>query len=564
MQQRNYGTIGQNEDIIEYINPIKQSQVYEATHKGDGSRVPFMYRSFISFSYGGKSIEDFGLLAITENNAIQRQLYADFSDNITESSVLNGQKYWSTHYNKNSLSLILFTDGITEKQLNEFKVWFKPGEYKELILAETPNRAILARISEPPRYSILPFEGHETVKMAGNDYNILTTLYKGRIDVSFVMDDPFWYSLTNIFSKGVFSNGNMTYYDSWSGPNGEVAPFDSLDAMKIIREDGVPTGVMLANVNNLDTTITQGEESISLQDTDSFLLLGDANTIGVLNDSSVIGSQIGYSAIDKGHIAYYLISTNSTGVNIPQTIDLNNPHCQYFYYAGTAPCAPKIKFDLVPSFSDVNAEENFGYLISPYNSYCPFNEELTYNTIYLEGVKRKGFRFTTPSILTAYNQAIKIFKEKWDNTNLVDLRALLRDNVKHYVVRAYAIAITNIPNCTKSIAILKMLEMFKDPGTNTYLPIKFMIDCKKGEMLATIKYKTSPTSTTFSTIEENVGDMVKSSYLTIEEKNYFDENGYIAKWSDQSEITKQYSHRIYHDIPNGLSNFSMEYKYLYL
>ena len=39
---------------------IKHTQVYTATHNGEGasSRLPFMNRSFISFSFGGKYIED--------------------------------------------------------------------------------------------------------------------------------------------------------------------------------------------------------------------------------------------------------------------------------------------------------------------------------------------------------------------------------------------------------------------------------------------------------------------------------------------------------------------------
>ena len=43
------------------------TQVYKATHYevGDQSRrLPFRNRSFISFSYGGKVIEDFGLIAL--------------------------------------------------------------------------------------------------------------------------------------------------------------------------------------------------------------------------------------------------------------------------------------------------------------------------------------------------------------------------------------------------------------------------------------------------------------------------------------------------------------------
>jgi len=74
-----------------------------------------MKRSFISFTYGGKNIEDFGLIAITENNSMERDLYAEFNDLTTDSDVLDGQFYWSSHYKSNTLDLALFTDEITER-----------------------------------------------------------------------------------------------------------------------------------------------------------------------------------------------------------------------------------------------------------------------------------------------------------------------------------------------------------------------------------------------------------------------------------------------------------------
>ena len=47
----------------------KHTQVYDVTHDG-ADYLPYMSRSFISFSYGGKNIEYFNLIAIIENNAL--------------------------------------------------------------------------------------------------------------------------------------------------------------------------------------------------------------------------------------------------------------------------------------------------------------------------------------------------------------------------------------------------------------------------------------------------------------------------------------------------------------
>lgn len=567
---RNIGVIKRNNGTLiterAEINFSPMSQVYQATHDGQDYK-PYLYRSFISFSYGGRNIEDFNLLCITENNAIQRSMYAPFKDNVTESDIIDGRKYWSTHFEGNELSLILFTDGVTEKQLNDFKKWFSPGKYQELVLAEAPNRAILARVSESPKYSIIPFEGKENVKVAGQEYSIFTTMYKGRIDITFTMDEPFWYARTNILQKGTYTSGRVTYQDAWMDANQKlVSPFDSIDALKIIREDGIPVGVMLSNVNNLNSSTVINGESVQFKDTDSFLMLGTKELIGVLHNSDEYGSLIGSSQIDLGHVAYYIAAnTNREGVSLPQA-NLDNPaSCQYFYYAGTAPTYPIINFTLTPKVDTNTSSLTYGYILSPFNSFSNYNN-LKYNSIVLEGKKKKVFKFTTPNFLTSYNQAIKIFKEKGDltQTSLVDLRALLRDGINHYLVRAYAISITNQNSYSQNMAIQTMIRMIKDVSNDTFKPITFQIDCKNGQVIATIQYHSAINSSSFSTVVENAGDMVRSSYLIIDEQNYFNSDGYIAKWEDSNDITKSYSHRVYTDVIDGLSNFSMEYKYMYL
>jgi len=116
-----------------------------------------------------------------------------------------GQFYWGTYFHTNSLNFTLVSDGITQRELDDFKKWFRAGSIRELILAEHPNRAILARIANPPRLNLLPFE--EKVKVpflvGGNvdgeeaseiTYETSTTLYRGEIELEFVMDEPFWYA----------------------------------------------------------------------------------------------------------------------------------------------------------------------------------------------------------------------------------------------------------------------------------------------------------------------------------------------------------------------------------
>ena len=67
------------DDRAAYVDTNRYSQVYHATHKGE-LRLPFMNRSFISFSFGGKNIEDFNLIATIDNNRLNRSGSAEFED----------------------------------------------------------------------------------------------------------------------------------------------------------------------------------------------------------------------------------------------------------------------------------------------------------------------------------------------------------------------------------------------------------------------------------------------------------------------------------------------------
>ena len=359
---------------------------------------------------------------------MQRKLYADFNDNITESNVWDGQIYWSTHFNANSISFTLFTDGITDYQLNEFKHYFQPGRVEELSLSENPNRVIGARISEPPEYNILPFEQRITTMIAGNGYETSTTMYKGSISIKFVMDDPFWYSKIAILDKlkpdGTYDSGK------WVDANGRDSRILSdEDAIKIIAEDGVPMSMMLGHLTS--------EEPI----TNSPILFGTDSVFEIDLSMNETGSRVGGAAVDSGHVAYVLIGVD---LDIPTPSIINNDENVedtvntpgHFYYAGTAPCAPILRFSLTPTVSD-------GYIVSPGNSYGSSTEN-PFSTIIIQSTTKKRFTFTTPGIYTGYNQAIEVFK----NSELIgaaweEVRVALRDKVKHWAPRAYAIAVVN-------------------------------------------------------------------------------------------------------------------------
>jgi hypothetical protein len=63
-------------------------------------------------------------------------------------------------------------------------------------------------------------------------------------------------------------------------------------------------------------------------------------------------------------------------------------------------------------------------------------------------------------------------------------------------------------------------------------------------------------------VREDVGDMVKSEYLTLEDRNYPSKDGYILPYNEENEITQSYTYKITSDM--ALSNFTLEYDYMYI
>jgi len=60
------------------------------------------------------------------------------------------------------------SDDLDQRQLDRFLHWFRGGITRELVLAEHPNRAIMARISAPPQLdNLIPFEKKIQVQVGG-------------------------------------------------------------------------------------------------------------------------------------------------------------------------------------------------------------------------------------------------------------------------------------------------------------------------------------------------------------------------------------------------------------
>lgn len=583
---RDYGAIGDNFPSNTF-NTTYRGQVFQATHTGDGlHRLPFMYRSFISFSFGGRNIEDFDLIATFGNDRLNRAGSAEFEDRVSTYDILNGQQYWNTHYQANSLEFQLSTDGIDQKKLEDFLYWFRAGDTKELILAEHPNRAILARLAEAPQLNLLPFEQEVEIKISGDSYTTKTTLYKGDIQIKFIMDSPHWYAKDNILG---IKDGDR-YIDYWLDANGyQISIFSSQDALKILYEDGIPLGTMIQKdmlLGNGAFAVVEGHINQKIwslnidkdndENWENGVPIGEGARIdGIVtqemkDEDGDIKSAIGTYF---GKISGAIINSSGDGIVSLPPHDESNPNtCGYFYYSGTAPAPTVIRFTMTPTI------DSDGYITSPRNK----KTDPQYDTITIESINKQELQLTTPNIYTSFNKVIEIFDTYFDGHNSwEDIRAIIREEVRHAPTREWAIKVIDnaqgnsannvVASATISTLKTNMAYFLKTSGGEIQ-PATFSFNSESGEAIGQFKYRTvsNSASSDFSayqastisiTKEEDVGDMLRSNYIILRDRNMPTEDGFVTDWTSEN---KEYSHRIYHNMSGSISNVSILYKNMYL
>ena len=643
------------------------TQVHRITHNGE-SYLPFMNRSFISFSFGERNIEDWNLIATFNDSGLQKKGYSSFEDIVSEYDILDGQLYWGTRHTANELSFTLATDGLQQKELDDFLHWFMPGKIRELILAEHPNRVIDARIKEPPDLELIPFEEATQIMIGGYPYKTSTTKYKGTINITFVMDQPFWHSKVNIFG---YSDDSGIYHDTWIDANGqEISVYDDPDALKVALEDGIPISSMLsvslllgnntfANLNSdlnaiiamnrASITLTKNIEdnSLQLQSTDTieerdegttFLFSASGNSISenmkwrAIAFSRLAASDVNNQIVkdDDGDIIYqkllaisaaldslvstptytytyvaddvnprsliatvesdvYISGAKIAGASMSKDTGLevlNAGQYGYFYYAGTAPAKPKLTFTIAPTMANY-------YINCPANKYT---NEVGYNTITIESVSKQEFKFTTPNLYTSYNQVIDIFNTIESGNSWESIREKIRANVNNQYVRTWANKVidsidapdtgTGIINGSVSNTLKRRMSyMLKSKGENEeILKTKFVFDSETGTAVGYFGCRTYSGTAFPGTTDEwwrdsagdihlhdnsnalilDVGDMVRSDYIIIKDRNYPDDQGHIVAWEANRPDTYKYSHSIKHDVQQGIFNIFIEYQNMYL
>jgi len=534
-----------------WSNEIKRGQVYLATHDGEGNPLSVSRKSFISFSWGGRAIEEFDLIAVTGGDRLQRSLMAPFEDTTSEYEVLDGQYYWRSHYKPYTINFTLATDGVLERTLQDFRNYFIPGKIRKLVLAEAPNRVGYARVSTAPTFSLLPFEEQVNKTIGGKEYKSSTTMWRGEVSLSFILDEPFWYAENTILD---FNNSNNLQED---------------DLVKIYIEDGVPFVDMFKTscLIGENKKVTYSEEQIELK------------------PQTVINSVDDYSA------AISNLSANNPIISSESSLRL--------YYPGTAPAKPILTFALLPTFNDD------GYIDFPKNSYVADEDEVPHNYI---KVGNNIFTFTTPNILTSYNQTLSMIDDYQVGDSIIDIENGLRGSISDYYMRGWACGVckkfkeqsggTYVDNTTSQIKegfheeFKKELKKIFLPPTqapensedqthgetdttteqsNEILPFYFTFDSSNGNSKvyfyinkfrnpsvkslaeAAENNEEAATETVGEYENENAGDMVRSNYLLIEDRTLPNSSDTITD-DECLEITTD----------ANLLDFGINYEYTYL
>jgi hypothetical protein len=167
--------------------------------------------------------------------------------------------------------------------------------------------------------------------------------------------------------------------------------------------------------------------------------------------------------------------------------------------------------------------------------------------------------------------------------SLVDIRIAIRDGVNHYAARAWAIGVIDGIEAHPAIKLSSLdmqtacnwMKYFITDNSGEEVSSDFSFDSKTGQAIGTMHYRTMSGTPTYREDffksrgglelerKEDVGDMVKSKYLILKERNFPNDDGEIVAWED-SATGRFNSHIIVANFTKPLTNFKVFFKNMYL
>ena len=246
-------------------------------------------KEYIDFSFAGRHISEFGLVAVTSGDRYQFAGSPEFEDETSNVNGVWGQYYWGTNYKTKTYSYSLATDGMTERQFEDFKRHFRPGHYGQFYEDAWFGRYCYVRIKTVIDFTFIPFQ--EEAKVAGVSFP--SRIYKGECKIQFIQDRPFMYSfyqvldgkiadLTNMNDNGqaavrMMYHNNIPARDSWT-KNIKCAT-GSWFSLPVIKKS---TNIIKDENNNIiDVIIEEQEQS------DNSIIYSSVSQIPYYNPSTI-------------------------------------------------------------------------------------------------------------------------------------------------------------------------------------------------------------------------------------------------------------------------------------
>lgn len=176
---------------------------------------------FAGFTFNGIHTSQLGLYSVSNGDRYDRNLSPSWNLQTGSNGGRHGVSYFGYQYTQQVVNITLSTDSVTEEEYRQIKNWLS-SDISPLIFDERPYIQYYARVSTQPTFSFMVFD--EEVNDVSNFYNaeyldVATKnevlieqgtgrIYKGDIVFSFIIYEPFGYSVKKFLNEYTDSNKN--------------------------------------------------------------------------------------------------------------------------------------------------------------------------------------------------------------------------------------------------------------------------------------------------------------------------------------------------------------------
>lgn len=373
-------------------------------------------KEFIDFSFDGKHISEFGLVAVSDSDRHSTDASPSFSDETSKVNGLSGQYFWGTTFDAGKKNFKLATDGMTEKQLSAFKKHFIPGRYGKLMLDERVGRYCYARVSSVVTLSFVPFQ--EDITIQGVAFQ--TNIYKGEASISFEMDYPFWRAESN-------------YIDT--------AAALTQESVRKAYVNNIPLSSSFYDELNINSKLIVGQPDTA----DSKIILDSPlyrDILAALNSKQMSSFITNGDALYVGDATYYL---TKDGIAAQNTYDATKDKDKYkmVLYNASERSSP---IDMTLKDQSITITPTTPYYINfARDSINATNTDRQYSMFFIRNYDEKitnVMKYTNPALFYFINYVISLAYSYKDTigANLVDFQSLLQEEIHHQTVLSWAVA----------------------------------------------------------------------------------------------------------------------------